>query len=69
MYTKFLKGDLSSFYGMPGYLSEPENWWFSMEQVLKIEGIYLYMGPAPLVCTMKSSGVVRASGQSQHPHG
>lgn len=68
MYTKLLKGDLVSFYGMPGIYQNLENRWFSMEPVLKIEGIYLYMGPAPLVCTMESSGVVRTSGQPQHPH-
>lgn len=39
-----------------------------MELVSKIEGIYLYMGPAPLMSSMESSGVVRASGQPQHAH-
>lgn len=42
MYTKFLKGDLISFYGMPGIYQNLENRWFSMEPVLKIKGIYTW---------------------------
>lgn len=54
MYTKSFDGDLIAFYAMPGAGIKNRR--------------YLYTGPASLVSTMEASGVVRASGQSQHPH-
>lgn len=69
MYTNIFERGLPFALRHARYLSEPRGQrQFVMEPELKIEGIYLYMGPAPPMSSMESSGVVRASGQPQHAH-